>query len=459
MQTAKIEFAPKRHSQTGASGLHRWRADRCPGSVRMIRENAPPELDIADEVRDDGVEAHGYSDLILSATDDSDRAAKQAQFFAEVKDTEMRQGVMRYVNYVRTLATLPGAILLVEEHFDLSAWLADGLYGTADAVVFVPDGTFYDLETEQWFTGSILHVIDFKYGFKRVNAEENDQALYYALGAYHKARTDWGRKVDRIVLHIFSPRVKDGSGSVDIWSCDERYLERFALRLKDDKIATEDPNAPLRANADWCRLCKARTVCQKLAEPAYAAWRLESINKGADPNTIPTLGEFMNDKALQYEAAKLVAIWAAGVKERTEAEIRSGHPVRGLKMVRPRGASYLVNVPEILERHPPIAFPALYETPDLKSPAQILSALKESPFGDAKDFESRYVRKSYDGKPLVVPVTDPRPEWSGVQNARDEWAEDIQQQPQAPAVPESPSTTEAATTPAVDTLALPFLQI
>lgn len=453
MQNAKIEFAPKRHSQTGASGLHRWRADRCPGSVRMIRENAPPELDISDEVRDDGIEAHGYSDLILSAENPADREAKIAQFFAEVHDKEMQQGVMKYVNYVLTLATLPGAQLLVEEHFDLSSWLADGLFGTADAVVYAPESQYYDLDTEQWFDGPILHVVDFKYGFKRVSAEENDQALYYALGAYHKIRAEWGRKVNRIVLHIFSPRVKDGCGSVDIWSCDERYLERFALRLKDDKLTADEPDAPLRANIDWCRLCKARTVCPQLAEPAYKAWRHQMLDKGADPSTIPTLGEFMNDKALQYEAAKLVAVWATGVKERTEAEIRSGHPVQGLKMIRPRGASYLINVPEILERHPPVAFPTLYEKPDLKSPSQILNALKESPFGDAKDFEARYVRKTYDGKPQIVPASDPRPEWSGVQNARDEWAEDIQQ-PQQP--PQDPAANPPA--PAFDLSALSFLQ-
>lgn len=425
MEIAKIEFAPQAHSDTGASGLRRWRADHCPGSVNLIRDKAPPELDIDDEVRDDGIEAHGFAERLLTAKDAGARSVLKATFNNNGGDDAMFWGVVNYVDYVNLLASQPNATLQVEQRFKLD-WLYEGLWGTADAVVHSPESLWIDNDTGEVHEGSILHVIDFKYGFVAVDAEENDQGLYYALGAYFELRNQ-GKNVDRIVIHIVQPRAPGRKRAVVTWSCDQTYLEAFALRLKADKIATEDPNAPLRADESWCRLCKGRTVCPKLSEPAYLVLREALREEGMPHNEIPTMAEFISDRALQYKAAKLATVWAKSIQDRTRSEMIAGHAFPGLKLVAPNSVRVLIDRPEIEKEYPVVMYPDIYETPELKSAPQVLEALKKSPFANVPKFEEKYVRKIDTRNPLVADANDKRAAFNGIAKVQNEWADEIAQ--------------------------------
>ena len=104
MQVATIEFTEKRHSRWGASGYHRWKADACPGSVRRIRDYAPPELLIHDEVKEDGIEAHGFAEALLKAGDIVKRAHIKARFANNNGDHKLMRDVADYVDYVDVVA-------------------------------------------------------------------------------------------------------------------------------------------------------------------------------------------------------------------------------------------------------------------------------------------------------------------------------------------------------------------
>lgn len=445
MQVATIDFVEKKHSPWGASGYHRWKRGACPGSVRQIRNHAPPELIIHDEVREDGIEAHGFADVLQKAKDIVERAHFKARFANANGDHKMMRHVVEFVDYVDVLANAPDSQRWSEERFNLD-WLAkrideetgelldeSALYGTSDAVVYSPTEGWLDLVDNIQYKGPVLHVIDLKYGFNRVEARENPQALYYALGAYARLRAE-GKPVSRIVLHLYQPRVRGLDSPVLTWSCDEAYLERFAMELKEDYLATLEPDAPLRADKSHCSLCRARTNCPELAGPAYQAASAALMEKGLNPvRELGTLEDFMENKAAQFRAAGLAKAWAEGVESRTREEMNRGDKYEGLKLVAGRGSRYLVALDEFTDEFPQSEWPELYEPSDLRSAAQILEELpKLGVSGDElKRIETKYVRKA-PGKPLVALAADPRKEYDRSADARDEFADTFIARPETP---------------------------
>lgn len=444
MQVATIEFVEKKHSQWGASGYHRWRRGACPGSVRQIRKHAPPELEIHDEVREDGIEAHGFADVLQKAGDIVKRAHLKARFANANGDHKMMRHVVDYVDYVDVLANAPDSQRWSEERFNLD-WLATGideetgeltgesvLFGTSDAVVYSPTEGWLDLVNNVQYEGPILHVVDLKYGFNRVDADGNPQALYYALGAYARLRAE-GKPVKRIVIHLYQPRVRGLSGPVLTWSCDEAYLESFAMELKEDYLATLEPDAPLRAEKSHCRLCRARTNCPELAGPAYHVASAALVEKGLNPiKELGTLEDFMENRAAQFRAAELAVAWADGVQSRTREEMNRGEKYEGLKLVMGKGSRYFVALDKFVEEFPRSDWPELYEEPELRSPSQVLEELPK--LGLSKDevkvVEAKYVRKA-DGKPLVALASDARKEFDPMAKIRAEFADTFVQQPTA----------------------------
>lgn len=463
MQIATIEIVPKIHSETGASGFHRWSTTRgaCPGSVNLIRDKAPPELDIPDEVRDDGIELHGLGEVLLKERDDVARRVLKAKFQNNKGDLDILLAANKYVAYIDQLSTLPGAELWVEKRFDLG-WLASrpilneegketgqyesGLFGTSDAVVYAPFSDFYDLDLQQLFKGPILHVVDLKGGFKGTQAfikladgrtQGNGQALYYALGAYYDLKLA-GKAVNRIVVHIFQPNVIAGQ-KISTWSCDEKYLEQFALDLKDDYLATLDPDAPLNPG-DYCGLCKGRTVCPELKKPGWVAANAQLRVDGKDPAKVLPSYEIGNeDPGVQFRVAMLAKTWAEAIITRTRAEMNSGKPFEGLKLVAGRNAKVFIDPEKFQADYPREDWPEFYQEPELKSPAQIIQALEEMTDADlnAKSFSDKYL-DSKPGQPLVALESDKRaaynPNTKAQAKATAEWADVIKK----PAIPPPP---------------------
>lgn len=456
-----IEIKEKRHSATGASGYHRWKSDACPGSVKMIREKAPPDLLIPDEVRDEGIEAHAIAEAFLETPGSEERGALKTKLAnAEDASFKMINDIQGYVDYVERLATLPEAILYVEQYFNLD-WLwmepvfdkfgketgeySSVLYGTSDAVVYAPFSKFLDLEQNKMYEGPCLHVIDLKYGFNTWEAEENPQALYYALGAYHMLRAQ-GKKINRIILHIYQPRATNRNSRILTWSCDEKYLEEFALNLQNDASIALDDDAPLNPSPESCRLCKARVNCTALIKSGYGAAHLQLINDGKDPSKeLPPLEILMEDKAAQYKMALLASIWADSLKSRIRSEMNiQGVKYEGLKLVAGRNSRQLINLPQIEKDYPAEDFPGLYETPDLKSAAQCLEYLKtmEEKYGEEvfSKFKQQFVILK-EGVPLVALKSDKKEEYNPLQKVTEEWKDEIATTYFEPATPPPPLLT------------------
>lgn len=82
---------------------------------------------------------------------------------------QMAEEVQMYVDYIRDLRdSIPGAYLMIEQRVPIDHLTGeDGAEGTADAVIVCPDE---------------LIIVDLKFGYDPVSAEDNPQLQMYALG-------------------------------------------------------------------------------------------------------------------------------------------------------------------------------------------------------------------------------------------------------------------------------------
>jgi hypothetical protein len=232
------ETARGAHSKIGASSMHRW--SQCPGSVRLSSGIESSGSRYAEE----GTKAHEVaSNLLLGRSTPHD-----------FKGDDL-QAIWTYVHEVQEAeaeAIQAGGFILVEHCFDLSQ-IHPGLFGTADAVIYNPQT-------------KLLQVFDYKHGAGiPVEVEDNEQLLYYGLGALLSTH----RPCKEVELIIVQPRCVHPDGPVRRWRFESFKLLDFAADLKRLAEATEESNAALKAG-EHCRFCPAAGVCPEIHGQAIA---------------------------------------------------------------------------------------------------------------------------------------------------------------------------------------------
>lgn len=346
------------HSKLGASSMARWAA--CPGSVRACDGLVAPSSSYAAE----GTTAHELAATWLTT-------GTTPTF----PTTSMADAVTTYVEYVRQRAK--DRPLYIEHRFDLCA-VHPGCYGTADAVVWVP-------ETRT------LVVLDFKYGAGLfVSAVDNLQLQYYALGALKTC----GFPADTIEQVIVQPRYDHPEGPIRAHRMDARALDAFEHYLKQCAAATEHPDAPL-IPGDHCRFCPAAPTCPALLATSQAVAKLEfQTAQPYDPAQLK--------RALDTIPA--VKAWIKAVDEFAYAEAEAGRCPPGYKLVEKRAMRKWRDeaAAEAALKHRGLTAAALYEPRALKSPAQLeKDGIKETVWG-------AWAEKVSSGHTLV-PTSDKRP--------------------------------------------------
>lgn len=364
------------HSHIGASGMHRWSV--CPGSVRVVKGLPNCSTYYAAE----GTVAH---DLAAKALQDgADPAARfgetvMCEGYEVLVTAEMVEGVAEYVSYVKELAAVPKAELLVEHRFDLSV-VHGGLYGTADAVVWHP-------------VTRTLIVADFKFGAgKPVEAEGNPQLDYYALGALLTC----GYTAEVVRKVIVQPRCPHPKGSIrqhDILAID---LLDFRADLLAYAMETEAPDAKL-VSGDHCRFCPAAGVCPELHRVATAQAVVEfNPAKVYDPAAL----------ALALGNLPVLEAYIKNLREFAYREAEAGRTPPGYKLVAKRATRQWKSEGDVVEalQDLGVAPEVIYEPREVRSPAQMEKALGKG----GKDFVSQFVESVSSGHTLV-PESDPRP--------------------------------------------------
>jgi hypothetical protein len=233
----------------------------------------------------------------------------------------MCEAVQVMIDQVLRLIDHPTTKLFIEQKFDLSKLNPPGpMYGTADVVIWAPHHKH-------------LAVLDFKYGKGvAVDATENEQLMYYLLGAVIAIDV----APATLSATIVQPRAHHPDGIIRSYTLDFPSLVLFKKQLFAAAAKTQDENAPLVAG-DHCKFCKAFPVCpaQRQLAVEVAQTEFEAMD---DPRTPLPPPELLTDEQI----AKILAVkdqlveWLRATEQYVINKLERGEAVPGWKLVAKR---------------------------------------------------------------------------------------------------------------------------
>lgn len=366
-----------KHAYLSASSSGRWL-------------NCPPSAKLCAEVEDkgsfysaQGTDAHTLCQYLLEKAlgrQCCDPTEDLSWYDAEMQEAAegYRDFVMEQVEAAKQYCSDP--LVCVEQTLDFSKWVEHG-FGTGDCVIVADD---------------LLHIIDFKYGLGvLVSATENPQLKCYALGAVDT----FGNLYDirRIKLSIYQPR----RGNVDTYEMTKEHLMKWA----DEVLA---PTAKLAYEGlgdfkagEHCKFCKVKATCRKRAEYSMELAKYDF----AEPATLGT-----DEIAEILPRAETLVSWADDVKAYALQQALSGEHYPGYKLVEGRSVRKYADEAAVARK----VEDAGYE-PYEKKLLGITAMQKQLGKKKFEELLSGLVIKP-EGKPVLVPDTDKRPEYNPAAN-------------------------------------------
>jgi hypothetical protein len=380
----------------------------CPGSV-VLEEGLP---DQGSFYADEGSAAHQLATYCLEdGTNAADYIGEEIKIGERrfVVDKAMAGHVQTYVDYVRELAK--GKTLLVERDVPIGHMTGEkGATGRSDAIIM--DGT-------------TIIVVDLKYGMGvSVEAEDNEQAQMYALGALE----EYGIAADftHAEMHIHMPRKEH----VSSWRVPVEQLDVFKYHVMEasHEVGAAKPGSLTHVKgANYfspsekaCRWCKAKASCPALAaEVASLAGDAASAADFADLVPAKIDAETgSNHLAHAMSKVGLVEDWCKAIRAEIERRLFAGLPVEGYKLVEGKQGNRAWSDPAEAEKLLKSFRLREAEMYDMKviSPTTAEKVLKASP----KRWEkAQALITRSPGRPSVAPASDKRPAMAIVATAED----------------------------------------
>ena len=366
-----------KHAYLAASASHRWL--KCPPSARLCAQ----EEDQGSPYAQQGTDAHELAAYLTEkALGRNTRDPTEDLTWYDAEMQEAAEGyaafVMEQVAEAKRLCADP--MVCIEQTLDFSKWVEHG-FGTGDCVIVADD---------------LLHIIDLKYGVGvLVKATDNSQLKCYALGALDT----FGDLYDirRIKLSIYQPRREN----VDTFELTTEDLLRWA----DEVLA---PTAKLAYEGEGefhagehCQFCKVKGTCRKRAEYSMELAKYEFAKA-------PTLST--EEIAEILPKVDSLVSWAEDIKSFALWQALSGVRYPGFKLVEGRSVrkySDEVAVATVVSN-------AGYD-PYEKKLLGITAMTRQLGKKKFEELLSGLVVKPQ-GKPVLAPDTDKRPELSTAQN-------------------------------------------
>lgn len=369
----------KFHAMLSPSGSERW--INCPGSVKAIQDAAEAGYVVnrTSFFADEGTLAHELAEKALTGSGncfDYEELTLELENAVEVT-REMCEYVQSYVDFVN----LFDGESRIEERVYFTDWVPGGS-GTSDAVIIQDDR---------------LVCIDLKYGKGVVvDAEENTQALLYAMGTYQGLSEAQRAKIKTVLMVIHQPRLD----SVSEWEIDVGDMLRRAEAISHAAELALTDDAPLRAGEAQCRWCPVVATCPEQLRLATEVLSVEFD----DISNAPPVNRLSDAQLrLAMENKAVIVAWLNAVETHITERISEGKGFDGFKLVEGRSLRQWGNEEDAAATLEAVIGDDAY-TRKLLSPAQAEKTLGKTL---AKEIQDLIVRPS--GKPTLVPESDKRP--------------------------------------------------
>ena len=371
-----------KHAFLAASASERWL--HCPPSAKLCAQ----EDDQGSEYARQGSDAHALCEhLLLKALgrETPDPTEDLTYYDAEMQEAAEAYAafVMEQVAEAKTVCHDP--LICVEQTVDFSKWVQHG-FGTADALIVADD---------------TLYITDMKYGvgcLVTADGEDgtgNSQLKCYALGAIDTFGDLYD--INRIRLSIFQPR-RDNVDTFELTKAD-------LLQWADDVLA---PIAKLAYEGqgefeagNHCQFCRVKATCRKRAEYAMELAKYEFADA-------PTLDE--SEIAEILPQIDTLVSWAEDIKAYALNQALSGVRFPGFKLVAGRSNRKYADEAAVAK----VVSEAGYDPYDkrLVGITEMTKRLGKKRF---EELLNGLLIKP-EGKPVLVPATDTRPELNNAKN-------------------------------------------
>ena len=366
-----------KHAFLSASSSERWL--KCPPSAKLCAEAEDTVSTYAQE----GTDAHEVCEYLVNKAlnrPTEDPTDRLLFYDAEMQDAAegYRDFVMDQIEDAKKQCRDP--LVCVEQKLDFSKWVERG-FGTGDCVIVADD---------------LLHIIDFKYGVGvLVSAKDNPQLKCYALGAVDTFGDLYS--IRRIKLTIYQPRREN----VDSFELSAESLLKWAddVLMPTAKLAYEGKGE--FSAGSHCRFCKVKATCRKQAEYAMQIARLEF----EDPALLS-----LTEVADVLSRVDSLVSWAEDVKEYALQQALCGIRIPGYKLVEGRSNRKYADEAEVAK----VVSDAGYD-PYEKKLLGITAMQKQLGKKQFDELLSGLITKPQ-GKPVLVPESDVRPEFNTAQN-------------------------------------------
>lgn len=355
---------------------------RCPAS--LLRELEVPNT--SSVFADEGTAAHEFGSMALSAG--YDRAKLKTlvgELGVEVNGhvwaltEEMADYVADYVDVVNQYLGSDG-MLAVEQRVEFSSYINQpDSFGTSDAIV-IHDGR--------------ITIIDLKYGMGvRVDAEQNEQMMLYALGSL----ASYGLVFDfaNVTLVVCQPRLQH----VSEWTLSVEDLLTFGEKAAIAAAEALQANDNFVPGDKQCQFCRIKADCPGLRNLARQAFDGLEVPADAEPDHL----------ADAMSKVELIEQWCSAVRKAAQARLLMGKDLPGYKLVEGRKGNRQWTDSAAAESVMKAARLKVAEMYDLSliSPTTAEKRIKETSPKRWEKLEALITRK--DGTPAVVPASDKRP--------------------------------------------------
>ena len=381
-----VDHSDRAHARCSPSKLDRVLG--CPGSCRL-EDAAPPEVRDSTGPAAWGEAGHEKAEKHLLAWTDP-----------EPGDEHVAHTVP-YLECVRRRFGGPhghtlGRLLVVEQRVDI---VLPDCFGTFDAAVVDP-------------FECVIHVIDLKTGRHAVDPTESVQLGAYAIGLLRKyagGPKDWLKWTVQLV--ISQAAAADGRPAERAWGAPGKWFVELEKSIKKAIKASHDPAGVLIVGSH-CRWCRAAPVC-----PAKLGQLAEGFPLAADgPDAGGQIAEPTPPELLSPETLSRVLALAdqiRGYLDRCETYAIANTPP-GWKVVQGRRGHRRWIDPLLVARVAQDRGVDPYAPRELVTPAAF-----ERIAGGKRAFTLlgfAELCEAPDGKPQLVPATDPRPPLALAQN-------------------------------------------